>query len=346
MEFKMTLIGGLLLVSICLSSAIKNDNFDVPFDSTDDPMDNSTDSDSPPFDKPKGMEWLCLPLPTEPDRMSRSVSSDSDLFIAKRYCGFSPKVRLFPSTFGQGVNRASPGQYPWSVAILSSDDSFLCAGSLISESIVLTTATCILNYRKNNQPLKVILGAYSLPIDINIDVFPQLELFAASAVIHPSYSAGSSDHNIGLLRLSSNVDYDLYPWIFPVCVVGSSLEQYAGTSQCKALSWPDMPAIGISLQSKTKFSVASIDIQVSKSSCPSSAKSCITGPACNANEGSEVICLANSQRYYQWGLIAAKPNCDSSSTTTLVTVSVIENYDFIAKYLWTVNPNINSVNKS
>jgi V8-like Glu-specific endopeptidase len=267
-------------------------------------------------------------------KTTRSLASDS-LFTAQRYCGFSPKVNLpIPVT-----STALPGQYPWSAAILSSDGVFQCAGTLISESIILTTATCILNYRKTNQPLKVVIGAYSLPKKNN-DVIPQLEAYVKSAVIHPLYKPDASPqnlkNNIGLLRLMNNVDFDFYPWIFPVCIVGPSLEEQAGTNNCQLVGWPNVYATGGKVAA-----LHTVNVTISQSGCTGGYTNCVNAPTCNGNEGSEVICLAvNSQRYYQWGVVAVQPQCSTNNANFQIpTVNIVENYDFINKYLWTPNPN-------
>lgn len=269
-----------------------------------------------------------------------SGSGSDPLYTGKRYCGFLPKVNLRGPR--SHIDTAVPGQYPWSAAILSSNNVFQCAGTLVSESIVLTTASCILNYQKSNSPLKVVLGAYSLPVRANDAVF-QLEVFVKSAVIHPQYKADASpqnqNNNIGLLRLVVNIDFDLYPLIFPVCIVGPALEAQAGTSNCIVLGFPDLHtnrAAGVNGY------LHSGDVSVSRTGCAGSS-SCVNGPVCNGNEGSEVICQSqNSTRFYQWGIVAAEPQCPGNTpSASALTVSVIDNFDFINKYLWTPNPNSN-----
>jgi hypothetical protein len=103
------------------------------------------------------------------------------LYTSTRYCGFSPKVD--PSR----LSNISPGQFPWAAAILSPDNKFLCSGTLISNSIVMTTASCVVRYRniiRNNQPMKVVLGAWSLPE--GYEYLPELQIFVSAAALHPS----------------------------------------------------------------------------------------------------------------------------------------------------------------
>jgi len=110
-----------------------------------------------------------------------STGGTEKLFSSTRYCGFSPIVD--PSR----LSNTGPGQYPWAAAILSPENKFLCAGTLISSSIVVTTASCVIRYRnsmQNNQPMKVVLGVWSLPE--GHEFFPELEIFVSAAAIHPS----------------------------------------------------------------------------------------------------------------------------------------------------------------
>ena len=106
--------------------------------------------------------------------------SGPEIYSAVRNCGFSPVV------LPNHKSNVSPGQFPWDAAILLSDDTFVCSGTLISNSIILTTASCVFKYKKTGSALKVVLGAWNFPTNKEIAERPELELFAKAAVIHPS----------------------------------------------------------------------------------------------------------------------------------------------------------------
>jgi len=46
-------------------------------------------------------------------------------------------------------------------------------------------------------------------------------------------------HNLGLLRLRDNVDFQYYPHIFPICVADDSFHTPNPWGQCNVLGWPD-----------------------------------------------------------------------------------------------------------
>jgi len=253
------------------------------------------------------------------------------VFSADRRCGVSPKV------LPKRQSNVSPGQYPWTVAILSSDDVFLCSGSLISSSIVLTTATCVNKYKKTGFAPKIILGAWNFPIRNDLSELPELEVHARAAILHPNYKEGSNANNLGLLRLTQDVDFDAYPHIFPICVISSSLiDPSTVTNQCKIQGWPNLADLNVD---RGQAFMTGADVVSKSSGCPNNAAACINGPACAANEGSAVICPGKTGRFYQWGTVAINPKCSKhGQTIDLEAVSIVDNYSFISAYIQSPNP--------
>jgi len=54
-------------------------------------------------------------------------------------------------------------------------------------------------------------------------------------------SLASTTNNVALLRLLKDVDFDIYPHIFPICIIGPNLAAQASTARCQVLGWPDLP---------------------------------------------------------------------------------------------------------
>jgi hypothetical protein len=48
-------------------------------------------------------------------------------------------------------------------------------------------------------------------------------------------------NNLALLRLIEDVDFDIYPHVFPICAIGPNLAAQASTARCQVLGWPDLP---------------------------------------------------------------------------------------------------------
>jgi len=246
------------------------------------------------------------------------------LFSTVINCGFEPKT-----------DRADDNRFeqPWMASLMSADRRSFCSGALLSESIVVTTASCVdkLRLNQNNQPIIAVLGSHSEPH--TPDGLAALETFTSSAVIHPSHRAasgpGSGDSDIALLRLSQNVPFDMYRQIFPICVADDALRKQAGERNCQVTSFTPNRQFGTGSRVLTTTPVT-----VSSSNCQDQmSKSCATGANMNAREGDIIFCKADTGRSYIWGLAL------KTAQSTVSVVSLVDNYQFIAQYLWTTNPN-------
>ncbi|XP_058802251.1 transmembrane protease serine 7-like [Phymastichus coffea] len=107
-------------------------------------------------------------------------------------CGVSSKdTRLSYLTRIIGGRPATPGSWPWQVAVLNRYGEAFCGGTLVSPRWVLTAAHCV---RKR---LSVRIGEYNLLIKEGTEV----EFRVDYVVTHPKYNAHTVDNDIALLRL-------------------------------------------------------------------------------------------------------------------------------------------------
>jgi secreted trypsin-like serine protease len=109
------------------------------------------------------------------------------------------------------------GEYPWQVAILKKeqyDNVYVCGGSLIDGSHLLTAAHCIKVYRP--EELRIRLGEW----DVNNDseFYPNIELDVLAINIHPDYYPGNLYNDLALIKLDGFVDFARNPHISPVCL--------------------------------------------------------------------------------------------------------------------------------
>jgi secreted trypsin-like serine protease len=98
---------------------------------------------------------------------------------------------------------ASEGAWPWQVAV--APGPFLCGGALLSENWVLTAAHCLVDDFGNT----IDPGSINVRVgSLNVSSGGTLR-GVTSLSVHPSYEhlAGSFDHDIALLRLSSPVAF-------------------------------------------------------------------------------------------------------------------------------------------
>ncbi|XP_050398910.1 chymotrypsinogen A [Patella vulgata] len=89
-----------------------------------------------------------------------------------------------------------------------------CAGSLIDEDLVVTTANCIAPYVQGDgaallSNIRVVVGEYdSYRTDYGNDGAPEDRAKIREAKVHPNYNSASLDNNIALIRLDRKIKYN------------------------------------------------------------------------------------------------------------------------------------------
>ncbi|KAL7042180.1 hypothetical protein ACKWTF_001051 [Chironomus riparius] len=153
-------------------------------------------------------------------RLDVPVSSRSSLwdFVENESsnCG-KPKMAFGTAYHGTQVKR---GAYPWNVALTnSSDNSFFCGGSLVSNKLVITAAHCIEGkgrlYFFRPRDIFVIIGAHDLearrePSRITASV--------KTISVHHDWNPHvvSYDADIAIIELDDEVTFNRY--IQPICI--------------------------------------------------------------------------------------------------------------------------------
>lgn len=112
-----------------------------------------------------------------------------------------------------GGNPATPGEYPWQVALIgrNSDDEFywgvgfqFCGGALIDPYWVLTAAHCVTEENHTQTPandIDIVAGLYNLEYPTAGYQRKQI----SQIIRHPEYNDNTLANDIALLRLSSPV---------------------------------------------------------------------------------------------------------------------------------------------
>ncbi|XP_055373012.1 trypsin-1-like [Condylostylus longicornis] len=92
-----------------------------------------------------------------------------------------------------GGNYASPGQFPYQVA-LQLNGRHHCGGAIISETAILTAAHCTIN--QSPQSMMVIAGTTDIQDTDGIRIQP------SRFINHPQYSSQTNDYDISIIQLS------------------------------------------------------------------------------------------------------------------------------------------------
>jgi secreted trypsin-like serine protease len=112
-----------------------------------------------------------------------------------------------------GGHPATPGEYPWQVALIGSDsdDEFFygdgyqfCGGAILNEYWVITAAHCITEDNGTVTPISsidIVVGLYDLLTPTS--GFQRKDV--TQIIRHPNYNDNTLDHDIALIRLSTPV---------------------------------------------------------------------------------------------------------------------------------------------
>jgi len=122
-----------------------------------------------------------------------------------------------------GGQDASPGSWPWQASI-SDRGLYICSGSLISDQWVLTAAHCI----TGSPNIEIHLGRHNQSGPNPNEMARNVNM----SIRHPEYDSFTSDHDIGLMKLSSPVNFTDY--IQPICLASMNSTFHAGTTSWAA----------------------------------------------------------------------------------------------------------------
>uniref|UniRef100_A0A3P9MK05 Peptidase S1 domain-containing protein n=1 Tax=Oryzias latipes TaxID=8090 RepID=A0A3P9MK05_ORYLA len=131
-----------------------------------------------------------------------------------------------PHTRIIGGEDAPAGVWPWQASV--NNNSTLCGGSLISRRWVLTAARCL--SRSADSHVVVFLGR-----DTQMGPNPhEVTRWVSKVIQHPDYDPGTHKNDLGLLRLSTPVNFTDY--IRPVCLAAKRSFFVDGLS-CWVTGW-------------------------------------------------------------------------------------------------------------
>jgi hypothetical protein len=240
----MTLIGGLLLVSMCLPATFAVGDYSVATPAYYSPPPPTYYSPPPPtyYSPPPPTYYSPPPPPYNPPTYYEkpvyydTLETNVDYREANntRRCGVQPTVHRH----GFPQDKTTFGEYPWVVAILDTYQVYRCSGVLITPRHVLTAGSCVAGY--NAGDIVVRLGDYDLQTDHNyLEVYKNYELavckkhffysvpqygydtsnqYGYSSDQQQSYYQSDDSYDAVILELKEDVDMDVYPQVEPICL--------------------------------------------------------------------------------------------------------------------------------
>ncbi|XP_071543203.1 phenoloxidase-activating factor 2-like [Panulirus ornatus] len=151
-------------------------------------------------------------------------------------CGRRNLQGVHARILGFQENQAQFGEFPWMTAVLREEivaekavNLYVCGGSLIHPSIVLTAAHCVASHKANI--LKVRLGEWDT--QRTYELYPHQDRGVAKVVIHEDYLAGPLFNDFALLILDEPAD--LVPNVDTICLPGTAPNY--NINDCWATGW-------------------------------------------------------------------------------------------------------------
>lgn len=179
---------------------------------------------------------VCCKIPKEPSNVTPTDKTGHGQCGIRNSNGISntnPSTGVIGNSATKGGS-SSFGEFPWMAAVLKTDsktyeDVFLCGGSVIHQSVILTAAHCLEDI--NTTDLKIRAGEWdSQTISESL---PHQDRYVSKAVIHPQYHKEQLHNDIALLFLTSNLLF--IDNVGTICLPEEGL--YVNPSDCIATGW-------------------------------------------------------------------------------------------------------------
>ena len=154
---------------------------------------------------------------------------------------YSPKI-----TSSSSSSLTYFGEFPWMAAVIDADTGgFLCGGSLVGESVVLTAAHCVSGRAPGS--LKVSLGEWDA--SSTSESISHQDILVNTVLIHPDYYPPGVFYDLALLGLKMAADTSKAN-IGVMCLPPSysSSAQTYNLDKCLVIGWgkEDFGSVGIS----------------------------------------------------------------------------------------------------
>ncbi|EDV37991.2 uncharacterized protein Dana_GF13730 [Drosophila ananassae] len=126
-------------------------------------------------------------------------------------------------------NYAQEGEFPWVVALMTLNNTYKGAGSLIADNLVLTAASKVIGENQNS--LKVRAGEWDMAT--NTEKYASVEAGIQLIIPHKQFDKINPQYNIAILLLQDPLSR--LPHVYPICL--PSPDQRFDLSRCITNGW-------------------------------------------------------------------------------------------------------------
>ena len=105
-------------------------------------------------------------------------------------------------------------EFPWMAALMNTDESFFCRGTLIASRWLLTAAQCLFKdpsqtIPKTTSEIRIVLGEHDTE-SATESIIARKVIKVAIIIKHPNYNTITSDSDIAMIKLSAAVDLNMF----------------------------------------------------------------------------------------------------------------------------------------